>query len=169
MLSRLFPPCMLVRSIPRLHRTFYSKPGHLDTLDARGQVLSQEIDIWVGDPHEAYIVIPTEVGHAIEKAILPDKLSNDKYPMVWNHAKRLFTCSKLYPLSHTRRDTVADLRARNYVDAAPWLKLSAPQDLHKEGSGAASPATLYRLPAVYSIVLDGTFDSRYSHVHIRRH
>ena len=53
-----------IRSAP-LRRTFSLKSAEFITLSAQGSLASRNVDVWLGEPHEAYVLLPTDIGNAM--------------------------------------------------------------------------------------------------------
>ncbi|KAF1952494.1 hypothetical protein CC80DRAFT_175582 [Byssothecium circinans] len=142
MVPRLPRPFLQSCKTPPLRRTFHSKRAKFTTLDAHRQPLEREIDVKVGDEHEAYVLVPKDIGNAIAAASTSkqrDKSSTDTESLIWHHDRREFTCM-----------------------SAPHLKLSVSHDLPRQSQGATSPATLYLFGELHTIALDGTEDSLFT-------
>ena len=56
-------------SRPLLRRSFYSHASEYVTLDRQGKAVKRAVDIWVGDPHETFVLVPKEIGSAMKMAI----------------------------------------------------------------------------------------------------
>lgn len=96
MLPRLIRPGVRTLQKPYGHRPFYSKSAKFVTLDAQGRPSNRTINIWVGDKHEAYVLVPTDVGNAIKVACAQNGTScrTDSESLIWHHDRRCFTCSR---------------------------------------------------------------------------
>lgn len=77
-----------------LRRSFYSKTAEFVTRDPQGRPCQRQVDIRVGDEHEAYVLVPTDVGDAIKAACKHNGSSfpQDKQSLEFNHDRRDFTC-----------------------------------------------------------------------------
>ncbi|KAF2241823.1 hypothetical protein BU26DRAFT_524963 [Trematosphaeria pertusa] len=121
-----------------LRRSFYSKTAEFVTRDPQGRPCQRQVDIRVGDEHEAYVLVPTDVGDAIKAACKHNGSSfpQDKQSLEFNHDRRDFTC-----------------------ESAPYLRLSIYHQLPRRSDAKTSSATLYLFGVTHTIALDGTFDA----------
>ncbi|KAI9747066.1 MAG: hypothetical protein M1815_004674, partial [Lichina confinis] len=55
------------RPLPR--RSFYSHSSDYVTLGRQGEAVKRAVDIWVGDPHEAFVLVPKEIGKEMKTTI----------------------------------------------------------------------------------------------------
>ncbi|KMP07491.1 hypothetical protein CISG_00368 [Coccidioides immitis RMSCC 3703] len=126
-----------------LNRTLYTRPAKFIELSPRGSLIESKVDITMGDPHEAFILLPKDVGHAFRGAISRDGSllvrDEDVCPLIFHHETRHFA-----------------------NESSPYPQLKIPQDLPCQSNTTASPATLYLLPATHTIALDGTRDAQYT-------
>lgn len=57
-----------VRTIwmPPLRRTFSLKPAEFITISAQGSMTSRNVNVWLGEPHQAFVLLPTDIGNAMK-------------------------------------------------------------------------------------------------------
>ncbi len=64
---RLLPRAMpRPRHLKRSSRSFHDDTARLVNLGANGQLVTTQHSITIGEPHEAYVMIPVEVGRAFQ-------------------------------------------------------------------------------------------------------
>lgn len=81
------PPCF--------RRAFHDAKAEFTTFDANASLTTRQLKIFIGDPHEAYIVFATDVGFAMKSAIAKQtgvRLASDpeKVPLTFFHDSRHF-------------------------------------------------------------------------------
>ncbi|MCJ1361122.1 hypothetical protein MMC16_000219, partial [Acarospora aff. strigata] len=54
---------------PTLRRTLYSRQAEFITSDPQGSLVTRKVAVDLGDAHEAYAMLPTEIGHAFRDGI----------------------------------------------------------------------------------------------------
>ena len=84
-------------------RAFHNAKANLITLDDHGSSIAREIDIFIGDPHEAYVMIDKNVGDAFKSSViqqtgLSKTAETDTMPLTFHHKTRHFAPSKQIPL-----------------------------------------------------------------------
>ncbi|KAF4120004.1 hypothetical protein GMORB2_3415 [Geosmithia morbida] len=96
-LRQLSRPVLGLRRSMCQKRSFYEAKGHFATINDRGVLVSSETDIYVGDPHEAYVSIMPDLGEAIRACVARQKdmgLAGQQdaktLPMIFDHATRSF-------------------------------------------------------------------------------
>ncbi|KPM41956.1 hypothetical protein AK830_g4605 [Neonectria ditissima] len=124
----------------RHRRTFHDGKATFVTSNAKGSLQTRKLDIFIGDPHEAYVIVDTVVGFAMRSAIakqtgLSLAEDADKVPLAFYHDGRHF--------AH---------------DAAPYPRLILEQDLPRQNASNISPATFWLWGATHCVTLDGTPD-----------
>lgn len=67
-----FPATILFSHSPRLalfqtRRSFYSKAAQFCVVDEQGTISSKRVDVWTGDPHEAFVLIPVDISNEIKR------------------------------------------------------------------------------------------------------
>lgn len=95
---------ILRRSLPSLlqgsfRRSYHCKSADFTTVNAQGSPATEQVEVWLGEPHEAYVMVPKHVGRAIEAACAPYGNSAhiagpDTYPLIFDHKSRHFVHSK---------------------------------------------------------------------------
>ncbi|KAF5121838.1 hypothetical protein E5D57_012308 [Metarhizium anisopliae] len=55
----------------QIRRTFHDAKADFITFDSRGSLTTQKLDIFIGEPHEAYIIFNKDVGLAMKSAAVP--------------------------------------------------------------------------------------------------
>ncbi|KAF2465108.1 uncharacterized protein BDR25DRAFT_271004 [Lindgomyces ingoldianus] len=128
--------------IPCSYRSFHSRLAKFVTINAKGFPTEREVSIRVGDDHEAYVLVPTDVGTAIKAGCaLQQGFSHntDSEHLLFHHDTRRFTCT-----------------------SAPYPQLSIDHDLPRQSNSKTSPATLYLFGATHTIALDKTPDAEFA-------
>lgn len=90
MWSQLSPTRASLRALhgPLLRRIFSTKPAKFITIDAQGLRVTQKINVWMGDPHEAFVLVPTDIGDAMNES------SQDQIcPLIFHHDSQHFSSS----------------------------------------------------------------------------
>jgi hypothetical protein len=88
-------------------RAFHKATAELTNLGPEGTLVKEEIPIRVGEPKEAYVCVPTEVGYALQAA--GSRLSNgsssarskrpDRVPLTYFHDTQHFALGRCPALS----------------------------------------------------------------------
>ncbi|TQV97946.1 hypothetical protein IF1G_03689 [Cordyceps javanica] len=78
-----------------LSRALHTAKGDFITLNSKGSLTSKQIDIFIGDPREAYIMFNKDVGFAMKASITQQagmSLSSDPetVPLTFFHDSRCF-------------------------------------------------------------------------------
>lgn len=78
-----------------MHRAFHDGKAEYVTLSANGSLAKHKIDVFVGEPHESYVIFSKDIGHAFRSAIARQIgvcLSSDpeKVPLTFFHTSRHF-------------------------------------------------------------------------------
>ncbi|KAH7399647.1 hypothetical protein BKA66DRAFT_452276 [Pyrenochaeta sp. MPI-SDFR-AT-0127] len=129
-------------------RAFHNATAEFTKLGPEGTLVIKEVSIRVGDPGEAYICIPTEVGFALQASsclahipsALPKRL--DRLPLSYFHDTQHFA-----------------------LDSSPGCpRLVVPQQLPRQSTANISPATLYLYGVMHTIALDGTADAAFAEI-----
>lgn len=85
---------------PSFRRNLYSKRAAFTAINAQGSPTTEQVDVWLGDPHEAYAIVPKHVGDALKAACAhgnPSITTNpDTYPLIFDHRTRHFAHSKSF-------------------------------------------------------------------------
>ncbi|PQK11502.1 hypothetical protein BB8028_0003g01270 [Beauveria bassiana] len=124
-------------------RTFHSAKADFITLNSRGSLTSKQIDIFIGDPGQAFVIFERDVGFAMKSSITQQvgkSLASDleKVPLTFFHKSKYF--------AH---------------DATPYPRIAIETDLPRQNDSNTSPATLWLWGASHSITLDGTKDHKF--------
>ncbi|KAF2788604.1 hypothetical protein K505DRAFT_314615 [Melanomma pulvis-pyrius CBS 109.77] len=136
-------PCFAVAA-----RTFYHATAEFTKLGSGGTLVTEEVSIRVGDPEEAYICVPTEVGYALQAS---GPLTNSSSAL----SKRLDRFALTY--FHDTRHFALDL-------SPGCPRLVIPQQLPRQSTANTSPATLYLYGLMHQIALDGTPDAEFAEI-----
>ncbi|KAF2806082.1 uncharacterized protein BDZ99DRAFT_395094 [Mytilinidion resinicola] len=137
------PPCFATTT-----RACHIATAEFTDLQPDGAVVTKEVFIRVGDPGEAYVLIPTEVGYALKagsclassSSALPKR--PDRFPLSYFHNTQHFA-----------------------LDSSPGCpRLVIPQQLPHQSTANTSPATLYLYGVMHTIALDGTPDAEFAHL-----
>ncbi|KAI1114865.1 hypothetical protein F5Y14DRAFT_156868 [Nemania sp. NC0429] len=140
----------LLTPLPRL---FHQVRGEFISRQTGNQKLvTQVVPIVLGEPDEAYVMVPPATGQAMQAVYINEKprghnLTMDRIPLVFHHKTRHFALpDSLYP------------------------RLVVPQDLRGLSDGPdTSTATLWLFGATHSIALDETVDAEFIHESYKSH
>ncbi|KAF2702873.1 hypothetical protein K504DRAFT_444680 [Pleomassaria siparia CBS 279.74] len=127
-------------------RAFHDATAKFTNLGPDGIIVTKEVPIQVGNPGEAYVCIPTEVGYALQASSC---LPNSSSPL----PKRLdkLALSYFHDTQHFA------------LDSSPGCpRLVIPQQLPRQSVANTSPATLYLYGLIHTIALDGTPDAEFT-------
>lgn len=141
---------------PLIRRRFSTKPAEFITLDAQGLRVTQKTNVWMGDPHEAFVLVPKEISDGM-KGSSQDEIC----PLIFHHDSKHFSSSGLSYLV-----TRSVNRASSYLESASYPRLEIPQNLPRQSNANTSPATLYLFGVNHTVALDGTPDGKL-HMYIR--
>ncbi|KAH8707339.1 hypothetical protein HC256_010614 [Beauveria bassiana] len=88
-------------------RTFHSAKADFITLNSRGSLTSKQIDIFIGDPGQAFIIFNRDIGFAMKSSITQQagiSLSSDleKVPLTFFQKSRYFAHEKYGKLLFAR-------------------------------------------------------------------
>ncbi|PNY23786.1 uncharacterized protein TCAP_06274 [Tolypocladium capitatum] len=127
----------------RTQRAFHSAKADFITIGTNGTLLTRQPDIFIGDPHEAYIIIDINVGLTFRSAIAKQaglSLTADpnKVPLAFHHDSRHFAHQSI-----------------------PYPRIIIERDLPRQSVSNMSPATLWLWGATHCITLDGTPDHEF--------
>ncbi|RCI07691.1 hypothetical protein L249_5671 [Ophiocordyceps polyrhachis-furcata BCC 54312] len=124
-------------------KAFHDAKAELVTLGAAGSLTTHKIDVFMGEPHETYVIFSKDIGFAIRSAIARQtgvclSLDPEKVPLRFFHTSRHF--------AHA---------------AIPYPRIIIERDLPRQNAGDTSPATLWLWGASHSLTLDGTPDNEF--------
>lgn len=131
------------------------------SLNSSGKLVTEEVKIFRGDPHEAYALIPPEIGRAPQTGTA---LSNgtsltkdpERHALTFFHETRTFAHG-MQAIRNGPPDGV--LLTKSTKESSPsFPRLEIPPDLPKQTEINKSPATLFLVGVSHTIALDGTFD-----------
>jgi len=93
-----FPTIKAIRTV-RNTRFFHIAIGSFVTLDSSGEPVTKEVKLIHGDPNESYILIPPEIGYALQAGSVPSNgifLGKDpeKHALTFFHRTRTFAHGK---------------------------------------------------------------------------
>ncbi|OCL08852.1 hypothetical protein AOQ84DRAFT_388553 [Glonium stellatum] len=135
------PPCYAATT-----RACHVATGKFTNLEPDGTLVTKEVSIRVGNPGEAYVLIPTEVGYALQAgSYLTNSLSAlpkrpDRFALSYFHDTQHFA-----------------------LDSSPSCpRLVIPQQLPHQSAANTSRATLYLYGVMHTIALDGTADAEFA-------
>ncbi|RDA94206.1 hypothetical protein CP533_0628 [Ophiocordyceps camponoti-saundersi (nom. inval.)] len=84
------------KMVPQLRRAFHDAKAEFVTIGETGSLTTQKMDIFIGDPHQTYIIFDKDIGFTMKSAIasqpgvapfFPDP---EKVPLTFFHASRHF-------------------------------------------------------------------------------
>ncbi|KAK0637990.1 hypothetical protein DIS24_g10269 [Lasiodiplodia hormozganensis] len=82
-----------VRSVwqPSFRRTLYTKRAQFTRPNESGAPMTKEVSVWMGDPDEAYVIVPRDVGKAFVQAkhLSP---AEGELRLKFDHHTRRFLC-----------------------------------------------------------------------------
>lgn len=139
-------------------RAYHTAKAEFTSLGPEGTLVSREVTIQVGDPGEAYVLIPTEVGDALRTGSC---LANSSAPPKRPDRLTLsyFHDTQHFALSMFLLSDVLLLLISQPLDSSPgYPRLVIPQQLPPQSASKTSPATLYLYGIMHTIALDGTPD-----------
>ncbi|RDL40378.1 Uncharacterized protein BP5553_00357 [Venustampulla echinocandica] len=127
------------------HRAHHSTTGMLITISPHGTRVAREIEIWLGDRGNAYVMFDPEISQAFQAGTILQggcSLVQDQelLPLNFHHHTRHF--------SH---------------HSCPYPRLEIPQDLPQQSNAYSSPATLHAFGVTHAITLDGMPDAEFQH------
>lgn len=149
---------------PRPFRAAIARACHTATAEFTnlwpdGTLVTKEVSIQVGNPGEAYVLIPTEIGYALQAGSYPSNSSStlpkrpDRFALSYFHDTQHFALGKRPP-SHFWLLLISESS-----DSSPGCpRLVIPQQLPHQSTANTSPATLYLYGVMHTIALDGTPD-----------
>ncbi|KAH8686623.1 hypothetical protein GQ44DRAFT_780937 [Phaeosphaeriaceae sp. PMI808] len=140
----------VVFNAPRLfrRRAFHDATAEFTKLGPEGTFVTKEVSIRVGDPGDAYICIPPEVGYALQAS---GCLTNS--PSALPKLLDRFALSYFHDTQHFALDL---------SPSCPRLVIT--QQLPRQSTANTSPATLYLYGIMYTIALDGTPDAEFAEI-----
>ncbi|OAQ98394.1 hypothetical protein LLEC1_04362 [Akanthomyces lecanii] len=140
----------------RLSRAFHSAKAALTTLDSKNSPTTRQIDIFIGDAGQSYIIFdkPVEATMAAAVELLAGS-DQEKVPLKFFHGPRYFANSTASPIvsRHGASNTFG-----LSLDATAYPRITIEQDLPRQTETDVSSATLWLWGASHSITLDGTAD-----------
>ena len=82
----------------RSYRYLHSATGKFTTINPKGTPTTREIELWVGDPGDSFVMFRPEIGRAFATGIMMQDGCSvagdpDLYPLVFHHATRHFSHS----------------------------------------------------------------------------
>ncbi len=140
--------------------------------------MTRKVDVWLGDLHQAFVLVPPEIGKAF-------KASSDKQIDVSDVEEDLKTCSLIFyhDTRHFAHSKYQDLICLNkpatnnydsnvlscYVESSSFPRLVIPQDISRHFGTNISLATLYLFGATHTIAVDETSDDEILFIYLKRH
>ena len=167
-ISRRYVPFNAVKSFRTIiqqpcriaaRRTFHAT-GEFTYLGPEGTLVTKEISIRVGDPGEAYVCVPTEVGYALQASSYLTKNSSalpkrpDRLALSYFHDTQHFALGKVPPVSYLV--IAANITIFRLITRLP--SPSYPSSASPQSAADRNPATLYLYGVMHTIALDGTSD-----------
>ncbi|KAF1958897.1 hypothetical protein CC80DRAFT_468705 [Byssothecium circinans] len=127
-------------------RACHTATAEFTNLGPDGKLVTKEVSIQVGDPGEAYVLIPTEVGYALQAG---SYLTNSSSALPKRPDR--FALSYFHDTQHFA------------LDSSPGCpRLVIPQQLPHQSAANTSLATLYHYGLMHTIALDGTRDAKFA-------
>lgn len=81
---------------PSFRRTLYTKRAQFTRQNESGALVTEEVSVWMGDPDEAYVIVPQHVGNAFAQAKHFGPAKGEQRLNFDHHTQR-FLCSKCPP------------------------------------------------------------------------
>lgn len=159
--SRPFPPSRVIKTGPTA-RYFHRVAADFIDYATDGKPISTRESIIVGNPEETYVLIPPEVGRALQAGSLRHNPSayigaEHKCKLTFFHDSQHFGFGELSILfSLSPPNFVLFLESSNYP------RLHIPRNFPRQEGSNTSPATLFLNAQMHEIALDGTFDGKLS-------
>ncbi|KAG6037112.1 hypothetical protein E4U41_005324 [Claviceps citrina] len=126
-------------------RALHGAAAEFITLDAKGSLDKRKLDIFIGEPHQAFILLDREAGFALGSAIRQQTGAIRAGPA--SHPEKM-------PLAF-HHDTLHFAHA-----AVPYPRVAIERHLPRQNGTDISPATLWLWGASHAITLDGTTDRK---------
>lgn len=146
-----------------VYRSLHTKQAEFITLDHKGSLVTQNVNVDLGHAHQAFTMLPKEIGYAFRAGIYSssgsfsvDSLARDadQCPLTFYHDSRYFAHGKL------SGQFCVSLNNTKFPESLPYPRLVIPQDFPRQSDANTSPATLHTFGATHTITLDGTFDGK---------
>ncbi|KAI9741254.1 MAG: hypothetical protein M1834_002970 [Cirrosporium novae-zelandiae] len=133
-----------IRTI-RNARLFHAAIGTFVALDSSGKPVTREVKLIHGNAGESYILIPPEIGFALQAGSIPSndislKKDSESYALTFFHETKTFV----------------------HESSPGFPRLEIPQDLPRQTKTNKSPATLFLTGVSHEITLDGTPDAKFA-------
>ncbi len=160
--SRCLPSIHVFRTVKGF-RNFYAATGSFVSLDSHGSPVTEEVKIFHGDDHEAYVVIPPEIGYALQAgSLLTNNMSRyqdpERHALTFFHETKSFAHG-MQPFRDCLLENVSLTEGVGTEATSPsFPRLEIPRDLPRQNDGNQSPATLFLVGVSHTIALDGTLD-----------
>lgn len=150
----VFRTARRVTTLPR--RSVHQASAVFTSINSRGRPNECDVAVYLGDPHEAYVLIPPEIGHAFAAAARHERIPTLEpiQSLTYNHGSRSFTCSR-------SSQRLMSLLLTERIASTLLPKLTIPCGLPSQSTSPISPATLYLFGPNYTIALDGTPDGKH--------
>lgn len=105
---------------------FFSKPAQFIIIDAQGLPVTQKIDVWIGYSYEAFVLVPTDIGDAINACgdAIKARSKDQECELTFYHDSQHFSPSGLPCLV-----TKSVNRASPNLESASYPRLKIPQNL----------------------------------------
>lgn len=137
------------------------KIANLAMVDSKGSVITREIEVTVGEPTEAFVMLDKSEGFSIKRAINEQiglSLTADpgKVPLIFYHNGYHFAHRGSIHPQFSNVYTKTNMYFQQ--ESVPYPRLILDQDFPRQTSTNASPATLWTWGATHCITLNGTED-----------
>jgi len=147
------------------HRAHHSATGKFITISPHATPVAREIEVWLGDLGNAYVMLGPEISQNFQTATMLQggcSLAQDQelFPLTFHHGTRHFSHSMFAPMIVTPKLNIY------YLDSSPYPRFEIPQDLPQQSNAHSSPATFHAYGVTHAIMLDGTPDGRPAHCYI---
>ena len=123
---------------------------------------AQDVQIFMGEASDAYVMIPKDVGNAFLRAASAADASSiratpERLSLIFYHDSRTFSPSErsILPVHH---QIAVEANRNPYLASTPLPRLVLPQNLPRQTASGESSATLHVFPVSNMITLDGTED-----------
>ncbi|CZT09791.1 uncharacterized protein RAG0_14431 [Rhynchosporium agropyri] len=132
-------------AVPTFSLSIHSATARFTTISPHGTPVTRDIEVWLGEPAEAYVMFDPEISKAFQTSAIAQggcSLTQDPElcPLNFHHDTRHF--------SH---------------ESSSYPRLEIPQDLPRQSQANTSLATLHGYGVTHAITLDGTSCAAFHH------
>ncbi|ODM20066.1 hypothetical protein SI65_05052 [Aspergillus cristatus] len=145
-----------IRSAPT-SRAFHRITTDFIKHDTTGKLVTEKVGVIVGDQDESYILIDPEIGLAFRAAAASSAtVLQDRCKLQFFHN------SQHFGFGQTSAQGAYVTGASSLLDPLSYPRLYVPNQMPRQTESNASPATLMLYGEMHEIVLNETFDAKFS-------